>query len=116
MTEQDRFRQRLLEVRSTRHVTQAELAEKAGLPAATISHFETGGRFPGGPTLLKLAEALEVSVDYLLGRTDDPKPLGPKFRAIFRHAQGMTDESLKILETFSKQLEDLDRRKRKDDD
>jgi transcriptional regulator with XRE-family HTH domain len=116
MTEKDRFRRRLAELRATRGLTQAELAEKASLPAAAISHFETGFRFPAGPTLLKLADALEVSVDYLLGRTDDPKPMGQKFRAIFRHAQGMTDESLKILETFSKQLEDLDRKKRKDDE
>jgi transcriptional regulator with XRE-family HTH domain len=115
MIDQDRFRQRLAELRAKRGLTQAELAEKAAQPAAAISHFETGFRFPAGPTLIKLAEALEVSVDYLLGRTDDPEPVGPKFRAIFRHAQGMTDESLKILETFSKSLEEHDQKKREDD-
>jgi hypothetical protein len=63
---------------------------------------------------VKLADALAVSIDYLLGRADDAALVGPQVRAILRHAQGMTEDSLKILETFSKQLEDLDRKKQKD--
>jgi transcriptional regulator with XRE-family HTH domain len=114
MPDRDAFRERLVQLRGVRAVTQAELATKAGLPPAAISHFETGFRFPTAPTLMKLADALAVSIDYLLGRVDDPVPVGPQLRAILRHAQGMTGESLKILEGFSRQLEELDRKKRKD--
>lgn len=114
MPERGAFRERLAQLRSIRGVTQAELAAKAGLPPAAISHFETGFRFPTAPTLMKLADALAVSIDYLLGRVDDPAPVGPQLRAILLHAQGMTEESLKILEGFSRQLEELDRKKRKD--
>ena len=49
---------------------QAELAEKIDLAASTLSHFEAGRRVPNLKTLYKLAVELDVSIDYLLGRTD----------------------------------------------
>lgn len=107
------FPQRLAEVRTKRRLTQSSLARKAGLPAATISHFETGFRFPTAATLTKLAEALEVSVDELLGRRDtgDPVPEGPRLRAIFRHARELSEESLAQLEWFSQRLKERDEEK-----
>jgi transcriptional regulator with XRE-family HTH domain len=99
-------------VRETRQLTQAELAEKAALPAATISHFETGLRTPGTSTLQKLAEALEVSVDYLLGRVDEPTAVGPTSGALFRNARDLSADSLKFLEAMSEQLKKTDEEKR----
>ena len=67
--------QRLAAVRRQRRMTQRDLAERSGLGhrrARWISHFETGMRLPTLITLLRLAESLDVSVDYLLGRTEDP--------------------------------------------
>ena len=66
------FGTRLAEVRGIRGLTQQQLAEAAGVPAAVISHFETGVRSSASAdNLVKLADALHVSVDYLLGRTED---------------------------------------------
>ena len=39
----------------------------------TISRYETGEREPGINELIKLADYFGVSVDYLIGRTDNPK-------------------------------------------
>ncbi len=78
------FRKRLLEAREMRKLTQAQLAEKAGLPAAAISHFETGERKPSFENLVKLAEALSVSADYLLGREREPQAAGEEATALFR--------------------------------
>lgn len=50
---------------------QAELAQKADIAASTLSHFEAGRRVPNLKQLIRLANALNVSIDYLLGRTDD---------------------------------------------
>ena len=50
-------------------VTQAELAKLAGLQESWISHFEVGRRKPSVGNLLKLSDALDVSADYLLGRS-----------------------------------------------
>lgn len=58
----------LLALREMRSLTQAEVGKRAGIAAASISHFETGQRAPSLESLVKLADALEVSVDVLLGR------------------------------------------------
>lgn len=60
--------QRLREFREQRGLTQTELGVRAGMAAASVSHFETGQRVPSLESLMKLADALEVSVDALLGR------------------------------------------------
>lgn len=62
------FADRLKELRSSKDLSQAEVAERAGLKVAVISFFETGRRKPSFDNLLKLADALSVSTDYLLGR------------------------------------------------
>ena len=51
---------------------QNELAEKAKLPPTSIAHFEAGSRKPSFDNLRRLANALEVTTDYLLGRVDNP--------------------------------------------
>ena len=55
-------------LRELRKLTQAELGARAGIAAASISHFETGQRTPSLDSLVKLADALQMSVDALLGR------------------------------------------------
>jgi transcriptional regulator with XRE-family HTH domain len=69
----DIFKERLKTARERlRKWSQAELGAKAGLPPTSIAHFEAGSRKPSFDTLRKLANALEVTTDYLLGRADDP--------------------------------------------
>lgn len=65
---QEIFRNRLIEAREHKAITQVELAVKAGLRGSAISNFETGMRKPSIEQLVKLADALGVSVDHLLGR------------------------------------------------
>lgn len=61
----------LKELREERGLKQKELAAMSGLSAQCISTLEMGTRQPTGNTLLALANALNVSADFLLGRTDD---------------------------------------------
>jgi len=65
------FRSRLASARDARRISQGELAKKTGLPASSISHFEGGGRKPSFDNLNRLADALNVTTDYLLGRSQD---------------------------------------------
>ena len=60
--------ERLRENRKMRGLTQAELGARAGIAAASVSHFETGQRAPSLESLVRLADALELSTDMLLGR------------------------------------------------
>lgn len=65
------FGQRLSSARDAREISQGELAKKSGLPASSISHFEGGGRKPSFDNLRRIADALDVTTDYLLGRSDE---------------------------------------------
>lgn len=65
------FGERLQALREQRGLTQSELGKRAGMAAASVSHFETGQRSPSLDSLVKLADALEVTTDALLGRTSD---------------------------------------------
>lgn len=68
------FPARLKDARDLRGLSQLDLAQEAGLQPSAVSHFETGNRKPSFDNLRLLADALHVSTDYLLGRTDRPDP------------------------------------------
>lgn len=50
-----------------------QLGKDIGSTRATISNFENEQRKPSLDMLIKLADYFDVSIDYLAGRTDDPK-------------------------------------------
>jgi len=105
------FKDRLRTARERRSLSQAELATKTGLQPAAISHFETGQRAPSFENLKRLSDALNISVDYLLGRIDEEQhgqglAAVPRARQLFRHAENLSDESFEFLETMAKALKD----------
>lgn len=95
MPEPTLFGRRLRELRDARGWTQGQLAERARVPPAMISHFETGVRgAPSADNLVKLANALEVSLDYLLGRADQPEIASPRVAAVFRRLGNASAETV----------------------
>ena len=52
---------------------QKAIADGIHVPLRTYQRYEYGEREPNASTLLALADYFDVSVDYLLGRTDNPK-------------------------------------------
>ena len=69
------FPQRLRSARELRELSQLELAEQSHLQQAAVSLYESGARRPSLRNLSRLAEALEVTTDYLLGLADQPEPM-----------------------------------------
>ena len=65
------FGERLRQLRRARGMTQQELAEKLHMTKASVSAYETSGKYPSVEVLRKLAELFRVSADYLLGLADD---------------------------------------------
>ncbi len=63
------FGERLRRARENRQLNQTELAAKAGLQPSAIGHFEKERRKPSFANIRSLAKALNVTSDYLLGRT-----------------------------------------------
>jgi transcriptional regulator with XRE-family HTH domain len=57
-------------------MTQAQLAERSGLPLRSIQNWEAGYRMPRPPALLALARAVGVSIEQLL--TAPPGPVEPR--------------------------------------
>ena len=63
---------RLKEIRQKRHISQIKLAIALGTNQNTVSRYETGEREADYAMLIKIADYFNVSVDYLLERTENP--------------------------------------------
>lgn len=99
------FPERLRAAREKRGLNQGDLAKRAGLQGSAISHFETGARKPSFDNLRRLADALDVTTDYLLGRVTDTKALAGADR-LHRHLDRLTTDDREIAEGFLKLLGD----------
>ncbi|MCI5512615.1 MAG: helix-turn-helix domain-containing protein [Clostridia bacterium] len=64
---------RLKELRKQKHISQIKLAMDLSVSQNTISRYEQGEREAGYDMLVKIADYFNVSVDYLLERTDNPE-------------------------------------------
>lgn len=66
----NKFADRIKELRLENKLTQRELASHFGFDRSTVSDWETRGREPDYDLLIKLADYFDVTLDYLLGRKD----------------------------------------------
>ena len=67
------FKQRIKKLRKERKFTQQHLANLLNMDKSSISKYETGVALPEPPIIEKLSDIFNVSVDYLLGRTNNRK-------------------------------------------
>ena len=67
------MRTNLKKLRKEKGITQINLQMKTGIEQALLSKFENGERIPPTETLVRLADFYDVSVDYILCRTENPK-------------------------------------------
>ncbi|MEL7658917.1 MAG: helix-turn-helix domain-containing protein [Bacillota bacterium] len=63
--------ERLRELRASKSITQRELASQLNISSSSIAMYETGQRMPDADVLELFADYFNVTVDYLLGRTDN---------------------------------------------
>ena len=61
----------LREMRLKKGFRQKDMADLLGITPRAYQYYEEGKRYPDFRGLLLLAEHLNVSIDYLVGRTDD---------------------------------------------
>lgn len=69
---------KIREIREARGLTQDQLAELASLNRVTVAKYESGRVEPGAKSLSKIADALEISTDVLLGRTEEMQEVSEK--------------------------------------
>ena len=99
-----KFPQRLRTARVARSLSQSDLARRADLQASAISHFETGTRKPSFDNLKRLADALRVTTDYLLGRSGLMDVSASTVDTLHRHYSGLTAEYQEMADDFVEML------------
>lgn len=65
--------ERLKELRTQRRIYQREIAEYVGITVRAYQFYESGRSEPNIKTLIALADYFDVSIDYLVGRSDRRK-------------------------------------------
>lgn len=96
---------RIAQLLADKGMTQKELALKAQITEAAISHYIKGDRVPRGVNLIKIARALETTTDDLLCHdrlSDDGDDFEIIKMLIARKAEAMTaDEKMKLIRILS---------------
>lgn len=67
------FAERLEAMRVQKGLTTVQLSREIGVSKQAISQFEKAANYPHVNTLTALADFFGVSIDYLVGRTDNPE-------------------------------------------
>ncbi len=90
---------RIKERRKTLNISQLELSERTGISQSQISRYENGDNDPTGEALVALAEVLNTTTDWLLGRSDNVLPV--------EQQTGLTEEEhelIKLLRATDRQM------------
>ena len=81
-------------LRLKRKITQVDLAKQIEVKQETISAYESGKAQPSCEALVKIADYLNTSTDYLLGRIEDDSPLSGY------NIKSMNPKTYKMLNNF----------------
>lgn len=106
------FGERLRKVREDKGLSQSDLAHKTGFQPSAISHFESGRRSPSFENLKRLADALSVTIDFLLGRESEAKSAGPIAEQLFRDFEQMSADDQESIAKFAKLLAEKNKERR----
>ncbi len=110
---------RIRERREHKSLLQKDVANYIGISQQAVARWEKGETEPDSETLVKLAELFECSVDYLVGRTDDPRPPDPDIKdaplAFYGNTEGLNIEELEkiIHRAVKKALDEREGKKQK---
>ena len=86
--------ERLKKAREMKGMSQVDVYKKININNKTLSRYETGGSEPDIDNLIKLANLYEVSIDYLVGRTNNPKMTFSEQERIIYDKLDLTDEEI----------------------
>lgn len=100
------FSKRLRIEREKLGLKQKEMANKLCIPPTTYNGYETGNRMPSLDVAKDIADFLDVTTDYLLGRTDEKKPK-ERFQGVntiaahrIGNIEQLSDEGLEELDNY----------------
>ena len=104
------FAERLKELRKQAHLTQVELAKRLGIGQSSYADWDRGKKKPTQENLVKIAQILNVSIDYLVGNSEEKSDELDNIELLFRmNSMGLTEKEKEI---FKKELiEFMEKRK-----
>ncbi len=95
---------RLRDLRTEKGLTQYEIADYLNLKRTTYANYESGTREPDYETLLKISDFFDVSIDYLLEKTDIRKYTEDILA--FNSTEGLTEDDLKLVHQMIQNMRD----------
>jgi len=96
------FSERLKDLRKQAGLTQVDVAERLGVSQPAYASWERGIKKPTQENLVKIAQVLNVSVDYLVGNSEERTDELDNIELLFRiNSKGLTEEE---KEVFKKEL------------
>jgi transcriptional regulator with XRE-family HTH domain len=99
------FGRRLAQIRKGKGLTQVELGKMIGVSQRIIHHYENKAEYPPAQKIIELAQALNMSIDELLGAAhgageDNYQDIKPNLAKKLRQASSLPSHDLKALTTF----------------
>jgi len=88
---------RIKDLREDNDITQKDLAERLNIAKSTLSGYENGTSEPSFQILFKIADIFHVSLDYILGRTND--------KSNDNFLKNLTEEEITELKKYKELLE-----------
>lgn len=82
---------RIKDLREDRDMRQIDLANAVGIDQRTLSNYETGKTKPDSDSLIKLADFFNVSIDYLVGRTNTDTFRSPERSKLIEYLKAQLD-------------------------
>lgn len=96
------FAERLKELRKQANLTQVELAKRLGIGQSSYADWERGRKKPTQENLVKISQVFSVSIDYLVGNSEEKSNDLDNVELLFRmNSKGLSKEE---KEVFKKEL------------
>ncbi len=91
---ENEFKHRLKELRKQKNLSQDQLSGALDIPSSSLRRYETRGELPKRERLELIADYFSVSIDYLLGRTDNPEQVLSEPSRVLIDSLDLTDEEI----------------------
>lgn len=94
---------RLRQLRESTGLNQKDFAESIGIKHTTYNGYETGKHKPKSDILVIIADKYNVTVDYLLGKSDRPTPvsesgpIGPERQALLDAVKDLDEDTARAV-------------------
>ena len=88
---------RLKSLRMRRELERSDVAKALGIAYQTYVNYENGARMPKSDTLVAIADFYDVTVDFLIGKTESPEPRLRNGSSAADFPNGLRDEEIRLI-------------------